>query len=386
MAESIMDLYRSAMVAEDRQPSIAVENTSPVEDSVNASTAEYRPLNKRDRMKMRKKKREERALAELDAAKLTYANGQETVYADGLVAVEPIMVANGQGLEPAGREADIEVVPPEEEEAPEAESAPELVHESTLVGHSPTAETDIPPAAPDEPASPIYLPFSSQHKLMVYLQQRLESMCFVFAQRVMPHALDRRGWDCAEMVQLQHWMRDSVFQEYVEGKILDVEQSAQMLDSMIEIWRCAVNRKRIDTTLLETLLRSALELARILEESSSVDEIGQLRDNVIQATQRLAEETQILQARYETKLQGITAARAKLDILEEKTKAALSKRLEQSQSMANGRIIMFIREAECSTPKVALPEGSTTRSCLDWMNDLESSLALGEDDRKDFVG
>ncbi|KAL9564844.1 hypothetical protein ACKAV7_011296 [Fusarium commune] len=381
-----MDLYRSAMVAEDRQPSIAVENTSPVEDSVNVSTAEYRPLSKKDRIKMRKKKREERALAELDAAKLTYANGQETVYADGSVAVEPVMLSNGQEPEPAGPEVDIEVVPPEEEEAPEAECAPEPVHESTPVGHSPTAETDIPPAAPDEPANPIYLPFSSQHKLMVYLLQRLESMCFVFAQRVMPHALDRRGWDCAEMVQLQHWMRDSVFQEYVEGKILDVEQSAQMLDSMIEIRRCAVNRKRIDTTVLETLLRSALELARILEESSSVDEIGQLRDNAIQAMQRLAEETQVLQARYETKLQEITAARAKLDILEEKAKAALSKRLEQSHSMANSRIIMLIREAECSTPKVALPGGSTTRSCLDWMNDLESSLALGEDDHDDFVG
>ena len=221
---------------------------------------------------------------------------------------------------------------------------------------------------------------------MVHLQERLETMCFSFAQRVMPHALEGHGWDCPEMVQLHHWMKDSVFQRYAEQRVPDEEQRDQLLNSVIEIRRCAVDRKRIDTTALEALLSSALELANVLAEQTSVNELEQLRDSVIQTSQRLADETQILQARYETKLQEITVARARLDAMEEKTKAALSKRLELSRSMANNRIILLIREAESCGPKIAVPGGSTTRSCLDWMNDLESSLALGEDDHEDFVG
>jgi hypothetical protein len=220
---------------------------------------------------------------------------------------------------------------------------------------------------------------------MVHLQERLETMCFAFAQRVLPQALESRGWDCPEMVQLHLWMKDPIFQHYVEKNVPDMERRHQMTSFVIEIRRCAVDRKQIDTTVLEALISSALELAKVLEEERSVNDLEQLRDSVTQSTHRLAEETQAIQDRYETKLQEITAARARLDVMEEKTKALLSRRLEKSRSTANGRIIMLIREAQCSTPKVALHGGSTTRSCLDWMNDLESSLALGEDDHEDFV-
>lgn len=220
---------------------------------------------------------------------------------------------------------------------------------------------------------------------MVHLQERLETMCFSFAQRVLPHALEGRGWDCPEMVQLHLWMKDSGFQQFLEEAVPDMERRGQLLSSIGDIRRCAVNRRRIDTTVLGVLLSSASELAKVLEGEHSANELEQLRDSVIQTTHRLAEETEILQTRYETKLQEITSARARLDILEEKIKASLSRRLEQSRSIANSRILMLVREAECSTPKVALPRGSTTRSCLDWMNDLESSLALGEEDHEDFV-
>lgn len=221
---------------------------------------------------------------------------------------------------------------------------------------------------------------------MVHLQERLETMCFSFAQRVLPHALESRGWDCPEMLQLHLWMKDPAFQHYMEQNVPEMERRLQMIGFAIEIRRCAVDRKRIDTTVLEGLLSSTLDLAKVLEEQFSVDELEQLRDSVIQTTHRLAEETQVMQARYETKLQEITAGRARLDAMEERNKTLLSKRLEKSRSAANCRIIMLIREAECSTPKATLPGASTTRSCLDWMNDLESSLALGEDDHEDFMG
>ncbi|KAF5638098.1 hypothetical protein F52700_4802 [Fusarium sp. NRRL 52700] len=383
MAELATDLYRPELVEDSGQSGALIKTSSPTDEAVNGDTAEEVSLIKKDKKKKSKKK--ERKEKEKQLAMLSHLNGQETIFAEESLVVEPVTTAEDQ--EPLiAVPGDIpEAVLPDEDPVPAADSAHEPLAESPLPGHiNGGTEADISPPTP-EVQELIYLPFSAQHKLMVHLQERLETMCFSFAQRVLPHALEGRGWDCPEMVQLHLWVKDSAFQQYVEEKVPDVEQRVQLLHSLSEIRRCAVNRRRIDTVMLEALLSSAVELANILEEDHSVNELEQLRNSVFQTTHRLAEETQMLQSKYETKLQEITAARAKLDIMEEKTKAALSKRLEQSRSMANGRILMLIHKSECLTPKVALPGGSTARSCLDWMNDLESSLALGEDDHEEFV-
>ncbi|KAH7259283.1 uncharacterized protein BKA55DRAFT_592049 [Fusarium redolens] len=359
MAELTTDLYRPEIVDGSRQSLAVVETLSPTDELVNGPAPEVKILSKKEKKKKKKRIKEERLLAESSQTPPPCVNGQKTVFADGSVAVESVTAAYDPEPLPTVSEAIIEAALPEDDPVPEVESVYEPLSESPLTGHiNGAVEIDIPPPVPDEPQEVIYLPFSAQHKLMVHLQERLETMCFSFAQRVMPHALEARGWDCPEMVQLHHWMEDSVFQDYAEQKVPDVEQRGQILNSVIEIRRCAVDRKRIDTTVLDTLVSSALRLAKLVEEAASVDEIERLGDNVVQTADRLAEETQVLQARYETKLQKIASGRAK--------------------------IIMLIRGAECSTPKVALPGVSTARSCLDWINDLESSLALGEDDHEDL--
>ncbi|EWZ84957.1 hypothetical protein FOWG_11462 [Fusarium oxysporum f. sp. lycopersici MN25] len=386
MAELATGLYRPDLVDDNGESSALVKPLSPMVEVVNGHSTEMRILSKKLKKKKKKSGKEEKLLSEPQPIQFPSVNGQETISGEESLAVEPVIAVEDQEPLFAVPENILEAALPEEDPVPEAESGHELLTETPLPGHiNGATEIDIPPPAP-EPQELIYLPFSAQHKLMVHLQERLETMCFSFAQRVMPHALEGRGWDCPEMVQLHHWMKDSIFQRYAEQRVPDEEQRDQLLNSVIEIRCCAVDRKRIDTTTLEALLSSALELANVLAEQTSVNELEQLRDNVIQTSQRLADENQILQARYETKLQEITAGRARLDAMEEKTKAALSKKLELSRSIANNRIILLIREAESCSPKVALPGGSTTRSCLDWMNDLESSLALGEDDHENFVG
>ncbi|SCV58669.1 uncharacterized protein FFFS_13319 [Fusarium fujikuroi] len=329
MAELATDLYMPELVDDNQHSGALIKTSSPMYEVLNGHTAVAVPLSKKDKKKLKKQK--EKANERLLSIQSPPANGQETIFAEEPLAAEPVTAAEDQGLLIAVPEQVdfLETTLPEKDPVPEIESIHGPSADSSLPGHiNGFFEKEISPPAPD-PQELIYLPFSAQHKLM---------------------------------------------------NVRDMEHRLQIISFVIEIRRCAVNRKPIDTTVLEGLLSSALDLAKVLEEHSSVDELEQLRESVIQTTHRLAEETQVMQARHETKLQKITAARARLDVMEERAKALLSKRLEKSRSAANGRIIMLIREAECSTPKVALPGGSTTRSCLDWMNDLESSLALGEDE------
>ncbi|KAF5702083.1 benzoate carboxyl methyltransferase [Fusarium globosum] len=385
MAELATDLYRPELLDNSEQFGDLIQTSSPTDEVVIGHAAEGVPLSKKEKKKKKNKKKEKERLLSIQSPP---TNGQEIMFAEEPPPAEPAIVTEDQEpLVAVPEELNIqETAMPEEDPVLEVESVHGPSAESPFTGHiNSVIERDISPPAP-EPREPIYLPFSAQHKLMMHLQERLETMCFSFAQRVLPHALESRGLDCPEMLQLHLWMKDPAFQHYMEQTVPDMERRLQMISFVANIQRCAVNRKRIDTTVLEALLSSALDLAKVLEEQSSVDELEHLRESVIQTNHRLAEEIQVMQTRYERTLQEITAARARLDIMEERAKALLSKRLEKSRSAANGRIIMLIREAECSTPKAALLGGSTTRSCLDWMNDLESSLALGEDDHEDFVG
>ncbi|KAG9497994.1 hypothetical protein J7337_010870 [Fusarium musae] len=385
MAEVATSLCWPEPVDGNGQDGALVKTLSPTDDVVNGYPAEMRFLGKKLSKKKKKKGGKEKTMvSEPQPIESPPLECQETTFADESLAAETVTMAKDEEPLFDIPEAIQGDTIPAEDIVPEVQSAHEPLPESPVPEHvNGDTETDVPPPA-REAQELIYLPFSAQHKLMMHLQERLETMCFSFAQRVLPNALETRGWDCPEMVQLHLWMNCLSFQQYVEERVPGTNERDQLHSSIIEIWRCATIRKRIDTTVLEALLSSALELAKVLEEERSVNELEQLRDIVIQTTHRLAEETHVIQDRYETKLQDITAARARLDVMEENTKALLSRRLEKSRSTANGRIIMLVREAECSTPKVALPGGSTTRSCLDWMNDLESSLALGEDN-EDFV-
>ncbi|KAF4340310.1 hypothetical protein FBEOM_5821 [Fusarium beomiforme] len=380
MADVAVESYSSGIVGHEREPSPTAKSMFPAEEVLSISVPESTAFSK----KKRRKKRVE-SEAQLGPPRLSLSHGK-TAFEDEFVASEPHPVVEAPNPVPLGCKADAERAPLEVDIMPAKEEVThkKLVESPPVEQTNDAADTTITPPVPGEPEEPIYLPFSAQYKLLVHLQQRLENMCFSFAKRVMPDLLQRRGWECAEMVQLQHWMKDDGFQDYVRQKVHDIEQADQLLSlSLIHI--CTLHRKPINASGLRIVLSSSVELAKVLEEPDSVEEIDHLHGAVAQTTQRLTEETRVLQAHYDAKLHEIAVARAKLDTWEEKTKEFRTKRLEQSRSKANDRIITLIREAECATPKAALPGGSTMGSCLDWVNDLESSLALGDDVQEDVL-
>ncbi|SCV57414.1 uncharacterized protein FFB14_15148 [Fusarium fujikuroi] len=59
-----------------------------------------------------------------------------------------------------------------------------------------------------------YVPFSSQHKLMILLQDALEGACFAYGQRRLPELLRRRSWNCAEAVALRTWMDEFILRRH----------------------------------------------------------------------------------------------------------------------------------------------------------------------------
>jgi hypothetical protein len=49
---------------------------------------------------------------------------------------------------------------------------------------------------------PVYLPFRTQHQLLVKVQAVLEEACYTFGQKTIEDVLHKEGWDCPESVEL----------------------------------------------------------------------------------------------------------------------------------------------------------------------------------------
>ncbi|GKU21283.1 unnamed protein product [Fusarium langsethiae] len=227
---------------------------------------------------------------------------------------------------------------------------------------------------------PVYLPFSAQHRLMVFLQHKLEEMCFSFSQRNLPQLLQNRAWDCPEAVELHRWVRTlSMELPYISQDW--VFQHSSLFESVAKIRDCAVTRSRIDSIQIEKLMADALELATLLEEERTVKIIDRLREDTTNASKSLGAETEEIKRKFDYKLNEIEAARTKLDELENATKAALKKSLLGRQENARSKITQSIQKAEAIDQVMEPGNRSGAMSSLDLVTDLENSLMLGDEAR-----
>jgi hypothetical protein len=227
--------------------------------------------------------------------------------------------------------------------------------------------------------SPLNLPFSAQHRLMIYLQHRLEAICFSFGQQHMPEKLRAEGWDCPEAVELNVWTNEFRSAHYFKGRLPKVAQRWALLNSVANIRNYAVSRTRIDFTELEKVLTSAAEFAIVLGVEGPMFE--KLREEVISTNNWLGEETDQLQKKLDAKLNVFVAARAKVDALEEGTRAAFDKGLLKRQNTAHAKVLMAIERAEADQ-LAEVTDRSVAPSSLDWVNGLENSLMLGDDSQE----
>ncbi|RBR25655.1 uncharacterized protein FIESC28_01618 [Fusarium coffeatum] len=278
---------------------------------------------------------------------------------------------------------------PAEEDAPLCEIPPPALEEPEPWVYTPQSVIEKPHTPVDhgvgqpsrfrqgiDTPTPIYLNFNAQHRLMVFLQQKLEEMCFAFCQRRMPQTLLDNGWDCPESAELQNWVM--ALKKELPSAVRLKERKA-LTSSMSRIRDCAVSRTRINNVELEELLSDALKLAILLEQDQYVKAIQRVQQDISDTYRYLDEERKQLEKSCNFKLGEITAARAKLDDLERATKAAFDKSLLNRHNKARSMVLQSVQNAEALDHKLDPEDRSVTMSSLDLVNDLENSLTIDED-------
>jgi len=199
------------------------------------------------------------------------------------------------------------------------------------------------------PLFPVYLPFKSQHHLLVHLQQVLEAACYDFGRRTMPEILQRRGWDCAEAVELNRWTEEfGRMHAHFPANERIKKPLDQLFRSVANIRHTAVHRIRVSAKGTEQFLVDAEALAILLGDVKHVEKISKVRRATQAAMEELQRNKQFLRSRLEDMLKGLATQRAELKRLEDNAIAELEREDRAYEMFAGKSVDEVISPSEAS--------------------------------------
>ncbi|KAJ8610785.1 hypothetical protein MRB53_038336 [Persea americana] len=139
---------------------------------------------------------------------------------------------------------------------------------------------------------PVYLDFECQHALLTSVQQILEESLFQFGTRAIQNTVKDKGWDCAQCVELNDWTKLIRKNKGLlpESKVKGLAKPLRsVLDSVAQIRHTAVHRQRVTTSRIMTFLEDAESLVELVQDSSRLQQITEIRQDAFRATERLVQ-------------------------------------------------------------------------------------------------
>jgi hypothetical protein len=129
----------------------------------------------------------------------------------------------------------------------------------------------------------VYLPCSLQHTLLVTAQNLLEDSLFKFGRDKMQDVIRDKGWDCAQCVELNDWVKILRKRKDLlpnsKGEASDRPLSA-VLGSVVQLRHMAVHRQRVTALEIQLLLEDAESLLNFLDDGESAKEISDIHHSL----------------------------------------------------------------------------------------------------------
>lgn len=170
----------------------------------------------------------------------------------------------------------------------------------------------------------MYLPFATDHRILVKTQSVLESACFRFASETIPSVCAQRGWDCAEATEL-NVIALQLLKSKISLRKLKAAAGGQALDmlvqSIVRLRHATVHRERLTIKDLEQFLIDAEAFATRLGGNEAVSVLSRFRRGVQKSIVEMQNKKANLETRLRETLDDIAAQRAELDRLEKATVA-----------------------------------------------------------------
>lgn len=209
---------------------------------------------------------------------------------------------------------------------------------------------------------PVYLPYNTQHQLLIKVQTLLEGACYNFADKALRDILAKEGWDCPESVELNRWPR--VFlsnQDKFSADAMDElgEPLAQLLDSMTQLRHTAVHRLRVSVKRIDQFMVDAESLVRLLQDDACIRMLSRLRRETQLTVDELKRNKDLLESSLAAKLKEIAAQRAELEQLERVAVEDMLKEDKDYQAFAGASLSQAIMSPETMLQSEAATENET---------------------------
>jgi hypothetical protein len=202
---------------------------------------------------------------------------------------------------------------------------------------------------------PVYLPYQTQHRLLLKVQGILENACYHFGSREMKSIIEKEDWDCPECVELNIWARiflanKDLFQPVDLASL--GQDFAELTNSISHLRHTVVHRLRINANGLERFLADAEALAQLLHDDHSTRSLTRLRRETQTSLDELKRNKDLLESRLNSKLKQISDQRTELDRLEQSVVDEMLNADKEYHLLAGGNLDEAIKSCEtaiCST-------------------------------------
>lgn len=215
---------------------------------------------------------------------------------------------------------------------------------------------------------PVYLPYQTQHRLLLKVQGILENACYNFGSREMKEIIEKEGWDCPECVELNVWARILLANQDC-FKPADLEGLGQpfsdLTSSVSHLRHTVVHRLRISAKGLERFLVDAEALTQLLHDDHSTISLARLRRETQISIEELKRNKDLLESKLNSKLKQISDQRIELDRLERSIVDEMLKADKEYHILAGSNLDEFIQSCETAIHSTA-PTETESRSESDF--------------------
>ena len=180
-----------------------------------------------------------------------------------------------------------------------------------------------PPAheAPSLPRlHPIYLPFKTQHNILVPVQSLLEECCLDFGKTWVPNLMEAQKWHETGSLELTKWtQRFSKYAKSLPSSAINLEAGksiARVLFGTSPIRHTAVHRLPTSAAGIMNMLTAAITFAETLNDPKRAKIIAEIKSQLEASIEEIAQHQVLLERKLTDRLEDIARRRAELDELE----------------------------------------------------------------------
>lgn len=167
---------------------------------------------------------------------------------------------------------------------------------------------------------PVYLPFKTQHRILVPVQSLLEECCLEFGNTWVPDLMEARKWKEAESIELTEWTKR--FSKFAKSlppsaiKPVPGQSIAEVLFGTSTLRHSAVHRLPTSAAGILNMLTAAITFAEALNDSKRAEKVAGIKTQLQASIEEIVQHQNLLERKLTDQFEDIARRRAELDELE----------------------------------------------------------------------